>query len=420
MSQDGQGHSLDDDPKQASAEESKTEIVEDLHSLLAGLDVRSDTLVDQVHELEQEHGGAVYSELIYLLCHLRFRASEAKPHWKLILEHRESMKKRLGSPVDLRVALVSYFVEVNRQLRNPKIIEMQLFERERASAYRDELTGLYNYRLFREHLAREMFRARRCGNPLSLVMIDIDNFKKYNDRNGHEEGNRALATVAKLLTQSLRKSDIPARYGGEEFVLILPSTPKTSAELVAERARGAVEQHHFPNEEILPGGALTVSLGVATFSADASEASDLVQHADRALYVAKAGGKNQVILYGQSRRSYGRVCVSLPGTFRALEQGLQPLTTINLSEAGVLFRTNDEIGIGTLIELTVQADQNRQFTASGRVVHAERGKDGECRTAVQFIDAGNADRSCLMKLVRDSAADASSPVAEPSSLDSVV
>jgi diguanylate cyclase (GGDEF)-like protein len=394
------------------------EILDELHAMFAASNNGDDTLDADARKLERRHGPAVYSELIRLLSHLSFPASEAKPHWDLVVRHRESMQERLGKKVDLRVALVSYFLEVNRKLRNPKIIEMRLFELERASAYRDELTGLYNYRLFREHLTREVFRAARCGKPLSLVMVDLDEFKRYNDCNGHEIGNQALTKVARLLTTPLRKSDIAARYGGEEFVLVLPSTPKTNAQIVAERARAAIEREPFTGEEDLPDGRLTVSMGVATFPADATNPADLIRQADRALYIAKARGKNQISLYGHSRRSFGRAAITLPGTFRMLADESHTLSTVNLSEAGLLFRTDTRLQVGTILEFTLQTDPDRQITAAGRVVHVEVGGDGTFRTAVHVTDACNADRAHLMAMVRDAAAD-DLRVAEPPHLDPV-
>jgi len=395
----------------ASGSDWNPEIMEALHALLSRLEARCETLGADVRSLERDHGTAVYAELLYLLSHLRFPAEEAKPHWERILEHQRSMQRQLGSVVDLRVALVSYFVQVNRQLKNPKIIEMQLFERERASAYRDELTGLYNYRLFREHLERELYSSDRSGKPLSLVMIDVDNFKCYNDANGHEAGNKALEIVAGLLGGALRRSDVAARYGGEEFALILPSTPKNNAHLVAERTREVIEQQPFENEAVLPGGSLTVSVGVATFPADGDDPTELVRHADRALYVAKAAGRNQVVLYGQSRRSYGRADVRMPGIFRTLSGECSSLTTVNVSEAGMLFHTQKKLQVGSLVEFTVEVDPERRITASGRIVHVENAGDGTYRTALHITEARNADRARLMRLVRESeAADATDTV----------
>jgi diguanylate cyclase (GGDEF)-like protein len=392
-----------DDGPGGESWEPQPEILDDLHSLLAGLDTGDDKLEADVRALELSHGDVVYSELICLLSHLKFPPSEAKPHWDRIVRHRDSMRERLGGAVDFRVALVSYFVQVNRQLKNPKVIEMKLFERERDSAYRDMLTGLYNYRLFLDHLQREAFRADRYSKPLSLLMIDVDHFKNYNDGNGHEDGNQALREVASLITGSLRKTDFAARYGGDEFALILPATPKTSAQLIAERTREIVDRHEFVNQDALSGGELTISVGVATLPADAADANELVRHADRALYLAKAAGKNQVRLYGQSRRSFGRVNVTMPGAFRMLADETHTLSTINLSEGGLLFRTDQELPAGAMVEFTVTTDADRQITASGRVVHVEEDGDGAYRIAVCLVDAQSTDRARLLRLIRQAA-----------------
>ena len=115
------------------------------------------------------------------------------------------MQDALGSEVALSVALVSYFVQVNRQLQNPKLIELKVFEETRASAYRDELTGLHNFRFFQEYLKREMSCSERHGGYFSIAMGDIDNFKDYNDRYGHNQGNTTLQTVETTLVQRVEK-----------------------------------------------------------------------------------------------------------------------------------------------------------------------------------------------------------------------
>jgi diguanylate cyclase (GGDEF)-like protein len=158
----------------------------------------------------------------------------------------------VSRPVDVRVALVSYFLDVVPKLRNPKVIELHLLEQTQASTYRDELTGLCNFRLFKEHLDREIYRGGRFGTALSLLMIDVDEFKTYNDHNGHEAGNEALATIASLIAKGLRKVDVAARFGGEDFTLILPSTGESDALKVAERARLAIENEVFPFQHYRP------------------------------------------------------------------------------------------------------------------------------------------------------------------------
>jgi diguanylate cyclase (GGDEF)-like protein len=158
----------------------------------------------------------------------------------------------------------------------------------------DALTGLRNFRYFEEALKTETERARRHDRPLSLVIIDIDHFKLYNDANGHEMGNVVLKTASQTIHETLRPGDMMARYGGEEFVVFLPDTDRVQAEIVAERAREVVATCNFPGQQSQPTGHLTISLGGASFPADAQVANDLIGKADKALYQAKNAGRNRV------------------------------------------------------------------------------------------------------------------------------
>jgi diguanylate cyclase (GGDEF)-like protein len=374
---------------------------ETLYDLLYRADLGQRDLGADLERLGRVHGDTVYSELIYLLSHLRLDPGEARECWEGVVTHRGSMQERLGTDLDLRVALVSYFLEVNRKLKNPKIIELKVFEETQAFAYRDELTGLCNFRYFREYLSREIHRGERYNPPLSLIMVDIDDFKIYNDSNGHEAGNRALATMARLLADPLRKIDVAARYGGEEFAVILPSTTKTGAHQVAERARETIEKYPFPNADSQPGGQLTVSMGVATYPADAREPNDLVRYADSALYVAKTRGKNQVHLYGQNRRSYTRIKAALDGTFCVLAAEYHPLTTIDLSEGGLLFFVDRPLNLGALMDINLTLPgSGHEISASGRVVRLEERGAGRFEAGIRIIDISTKDQILLAKYVR--------------------
>ena len=158
----------------------------------------------------------------------------------------------------------------------------------------DPLTGLYNRRGLDERMQVEILRAKRYRHPLSVVMIDIDQFKRYNDTHGHLEGDIILKQVAELLRNHVRETDVVARYGGEEFLLLLPETTEAAAREVAEKIRTAVSEQPFPHTGIAPESKLTISLGVATSSADLSEARELISKADHALYGAKQAGRNRV------------------------------------------------------------------------------------------------------------------------------
>lgn len=175
-----------------------------------------------------------------------------------------------------------------------------LFQHTKELSITDDLTGLYNRRYFNQRFEREVLRARRYNRPLTVVMVDIDYFKHYNDINGHLLGDEILKKVATLLESNLRKADIVARYGGEEFVIILPEIDKQQADQVAEKLRRTIEVRSFPKEQFQPNKNLTISLGLATLPDDSSNAKELLDLADRALYQAKGEGRNRVVSYHPS------------------------------------------------------------------------------------------------------------------------
>ncbi len=161
-------------------------------------------------------------------------------------------------------------------------------------ATRDGLTGLFNHRYFRETFDVELSRCRRYKRVLSLVLADVDNFKKYNDSQGHLAGDRLLSTLGTLITSESRQSTIVARYGGEEFAVIMPEGDREGAIRYAEKMRALVEAYPFEGRETHPGGRITMSLGVATYPENGTDADTLIKHADDALYRAKDAGRNAV------------------------------------------------------------------------------------------------------------------------------
>jgi diguanylate cyclase (GGDEF)-like protein len=170
----------------------------------------------------------------------------------------------------------------------------KLYERVKGLAIRDGLTGLYNRRHFEEVLKVEMLRAARHKQAVSLIFIDVDHFKNYNDSHGHLMGDEILKKVSNLLLKRVRVTDTVCRYGGEEFTVILPYTDKVSAYKVAEDIRARIAAHPFPFREHQPNGAVTVSLGVATYPINGKTESEVIKAADAALYRAKQKGRNRV------------------------------------------------------------------------------------------------------------------------------
>lgn len=166
----------------------------------------------------------------------------------------------------------------------------QAFEDTLLKAHTDNLTALWNYGYFQYRLDEELARAKAKNYPFSIMMIDLDDFKKFNDTRGHLEGDLALKEIGAALKQSIRKTDILCRYGGEEFSLIVPYTTKEEASQIGEKMRKSLEEKTILNHKF------TASIGIASFPADAQDKEVLVRKADGAMYDGKRAGKNKVTL----------------------------------------------------------------------------------------------------------------------------
>jgi diguanylate cyclase (GGDEF)-like protein len=158
----------------------------------------------------------------------------------------------------------------------------------------DGLTRLHNHRFFQDHLTREIRRVERSRDPLAMLLIDIDDFKRLNDRLGHAAGDEILERIAQILNGAVRGSDLCARYGGEEFVILAPGTDTPGAYLLAEKVRTAISESSFIVDDSLRPLRVTVSIGVAAFTGNRKR---FFQKADQALYRAKADGKNCVVVH---------------------------------------------------------------------------------------------------------------------------
>jgi diguanylate cyclase (GGDEF)-like protein/PAS domain S-box-containing protein len=182
------------------------------------------------------------------------------------------------------------------------VTEMRLVQRElehtnrklREIAVTDEMTQVGNFRHFMEELEKEHARSERYQTQYSILFCDVDHFKNYNDTNGHPAGDEALKTVASVLKNRVRKTDLCARYGGEEFVVLCPNSNKEDALVLAEILRKAIEAEHFSFGEKQPLGKVTISMGVATFPAHGLTYKQILQAADECVYSSKRQGRNRV------------------------------------------------------------------------------------------------------------------------------
>ncbi|MHB9155347.1 MAG: GGDEF domain-containing protein [Endomicrobiales bacterium] len=173
----------------------------------------------------------------------------------------------------------------------------RLFERVEKLSITDGLTGLFNHRYFYERLSEEISRANRFGKSLSLLMLDIDHFKNFNDAFGHQAGDTVLTTVTRLIQDNIRSIDVASRYGGEEVAIILPGTDIEGAKIIAERIRQNIQVQEFRFNQ--QATRITVSIGLVCYPIDTTIKSDLVRKADQALYWVKNHGRNAICAYSR-------------------------------------------------------------------------------------------------------------------------
>jgi len=200
----------------------------------------------------------------------------------------------VGGKVDVSPAIRKEILSVLANLGATALENQLNFERLERDATTDGLTGLANIRSFKEKFRQELARATRYGRALSVFLFDIDNFKLYNDQNGHPAGDQCLRLTAEVLRANTRVSDVLGRYGGEEFVVLLPETDSRGALAYAEKIRAAIAAKDFPFRDKQPLGCVSISGGVASFPEDGKDLEALIEAADAGLYRCKHAGRNQV------------------------------------------------------------------------------------------------------------------------------
>jgi diguanylate cyclase (GGDEF)-like protein len=351
----------------------------------------------RLHQLEGEHGEEAYRVLFFVLANLDFSVGEAESHWQGLLETWHAVSQGVGQPVDIRVACLHYFLEIDRKLKNPTIVEMKILREVKESAILDGLTHVYNYRYFRDRIEHEVKREERSALSVSLLMIDVDHFKVFNDCNGHLMGNVALQEMAALMKSVVRDTDVVTRYGGEEFAVILCGTIKGGALLVAEKIRKLVEETAFEGEKTQPGGILTVSIGVATSPIDATDSQNLIAKADAALYKSKSEGKNRVTPYSDDRREFVRFDSRLIGEVRLMEPEGTPITTANVSQRGLLFTSETPCHVGGIVEILLTLpEEDENVVCTARVVRVIE-KEQDYEVGVKIINIEGIDRHRFQK-----------------------
>jgi diguanylate cyclase (GGDEF)-like protein len=262
----------------------------DLVAALAGDRRPSESERELLDTLQRSRGDQFYCDVLYVVTHRNFLPQAAADLWSRILQHKCDMSFRMQRNVRIAVASLDYLSNLTGELHSATVIdESHVTELVRLSQH-DGLTGLFNHAYCYQRLDAEVQRYARYGTMVSLMMIDIDDFKALNDHYGHVDGDQVLAALGAIIQGAVRESDICCRYGGEEFAVILPSTSAPEASALAERLRSEIAK-------ALPSGrSVSVSIGVASSNSATATSQVLARRADAALYQAKADGKDRVVI----------------------------------------------------------------------------------------------------------------------------
>lgn len=350
--------------------------------------------------LAEQFGPEIYAEALYRLTRLEMPPQQARDRLLAIVEHQRQLSGSLGRCVNLITATCDYFAQVDPVVREPILLEVNLLKQKEEGAYRDELTGLYNRRAFNQELPREIERFRRFGHPFSLLMLDLDHFKNFNDSHGHSAGDQALRDVARILIETARLYDRVVRYGGEEFAIILPQASAEEALTVAERIRLATRRHTVTHAGRKLGN-LTVSIGMAGHPADGLDMDTLVRAADAALYQAKAS-RDCVRHFKDANRSHPRYALSdpLPLYIQSEELGRLKADAHELSFSGLRCSASAPLPPTTLLRMVLtDPERSIHLPISGEVRRLDQLGDGAYQMGLSFRLERVEDQMKLMTLL---------------------
>ncbi len=332
-----------------------------------------DDFIEEINFLAKENGDDTYKETIQVLSDITLEPEDAKTCWLGVLSHRKRISNLLDRKISLTTAICDYFCSLNKPLKSCKIIEINNFEKMIEESNHDSLTGLFNKTYFQNTLDQHLSLAKRHGTDLSVLFLDIDDFKEINDTLGHHCGDIVLKQVADTINNKMRESDVKARFGGDEFVILMPNTYKLNALLLSERLRKTLNETPIELENSTLN--IAVSGGVSGFPVDAAKAETLLDLADRALYMAKGAGKNTISLFKEDKRRFLRIKFNRAIKVKQLgfsRTKTQSGTSKNIAIGGILFENKESLPIGTKVQVSIPilADQD-PLLLIGTIVRVE-------------------------------------------------
>ncbi len=270
-------------------------------------------------------------------------------------------------------AISDYCSSIKKSLNDYKILKIDTYEKIKQESTHDHLTGLFNKGYFKDALNQHISLAKRHNTDLSVVFLDIDDFKEINDTFGHNSGDIVLKEAAGTMSKELRASDIIARFGGDEFVILMPNTDKINALLITERISEIIKEKIIKTEN--KKCRITVSGGVAGYPIDTDKAKNLLNLADSALYRAKGAGKNNISLFKEDKRRFLRIKFNRPVKVKQLgfnRTRTQSGTSKNIAIGGILFKNKEPLSIDAKVQVSISINKDSDpLLLIGTIVRVE-------------------------------------------------
>jgi diguanylate cyclase (GGDEF)-like protein len=343
-------------------------------------------LLSQLNELVREYGNIACQIIFKVIADLHLDRDAAFNHWIQVNRHSLWLKKQVGRPLPLVATICDYFSNhKDKLISKPKLTTLEHFDSLINHSTIDRLTGLFNRNCFNDTLTHLIALTQREDTELSLVIMDLDDFKLINDTYGHQMGDMVLHKFGELLSSSIRKSDIALRYGGEEFVILMPNTNHKDALMLSNRIRSNVKNMLFiENDTKLH---LSISGGLAVFPTQAKTAEELIYSADSALYRAKGAGKNNIKVFKNENRHYLRVPLVKNIKIKEINfdgATIQKAICQDICFGGVLFETSQQYHVRDSIQIAIDFNDDNPIFILGSVVRVEQIADDCFSIAVSF------------------------------------
>lgn len=380
----------------------KEEFLKHIYERLNMDERNTEFIKEQIEEMGPISESTIYKNILNTFIHINLSNNQSKEHLKEIFKVQDRMEKELNHPVSLHTAIIEYFSKLNIKLEKPFIIENQITPRPGLKKIRDDITGVYNKKYGYELLEKEVSRAARYDNSLSIMILNIDNFKMYNKTFSHEFGDKILKHAADIFRSCIRGVDFVYRSNGTDFVFVFPETPALGALEVGNRIRKKLMNEYVmakDNDELI---AITISGGISSFKVDAENLDELLEFAVETMSSARKDGGNKIYLYYQEKRKFVRLDAYCKVGYKVMEGNHKTTFTKNISAGGVLFEASHFVNLNSILEVTIQIpDIDWIITAIGKVIRIEQLPNGKYDIGIFFTEIDPEDQNTILKYIQN-------------------